>query len=447
MVQYPANPDVVVIGAGAAGIGAGIALTRARIPFIIIEAKDRIGGRAFSDTTSLGHLWDHGCHWFHSADKNVLRKIADKIGHKYRQTPRAPIAQRYVGGKWLSSPFAGDYVWDLLGAIADTGKAGRDVPASELLDARHPWHPLIHHWINLMYSVEPSEVSTLDAGYYDDTHVNLPVEGGYGALIARLGQGLPIKTGVAARSVTASKEGVAIATDGGTINAKAAIIAVPARVLEEGRLKISPSPSAQLVTALSDVPMGWYEKIAVAFDRQVFEGLKVPYADIFDPVSPDTAPLNFELHPFGRPIAVTHIAGELARSMEGEGEAAMVAFALDTLVKAFGSDLRKRVVKSATTHWSSDPFINGAYSCAKPGRADARRAFSEPIHERIFLAGEHVHLTFMATAHGAYETGIAAAHRAASVIGLTTDDPDPFWLPAKQMDMARPASYMTGSGG
>jgi len=123
----------------------------------------------------------------------------------------------------------------------------------------------------------------------------------------------------------------------------------------------------------------------------------------------------------------------------------MTGLALDTLVKAFGSDLRKHVVKATATHWSADPYINGAYSCAKPGRADARKAFAEPVHERIFLAGEHVHQTRMATAHGAYETGIAAANKAMAAAGLIPPEPDPLWLSGKQMDMGGGANYMTAN--
>jgi monoamine oxidase len=446
MIQYPSNPDLVVIGAGAAGIGAGLALARAQVPFIVLEAKERIGGRAYSDTTSLGYLWDHGCHWFHSADKNVLRSLADKLGHAYRKPPRPPLAQRYVGGEWMSNPFDGDFVWDLLGAVAQAGQNGRDSPASELLDRGHPWYPLIHHWINLMYSVEPAQVSTLDAGRYLDTHVNLPVADGYGALIAKLATGLPIKTGIVVERITVGADHVSVNTSAGYIAAKAAIVAIPARMFETGILGVSPALPSSLQQAFHDVPMGWYEKIAIAFDRPVFEGLAVPYADIFDPVSPATRPLNFELHPFGRPIAVTHIAGDLARDMERQGEPDMIGLALDTLVRAFGSDLRKRVAKAATTHWSSDPYINGAYSCAKPGRADARKSFAEPLHDRIFLAGEHVHQSAMATAHGAYESGIAAAHKALKAIGLSGAEPDPLWLPGKQMDMGGGPTYMTSQG-
>src|SRR5437867_9360293 len=123
----------------------------------------------------------------------------------------------------------------------------------------------------------------------------------------------------------------------------------------------------------------------------------------------------------------------------------MTGFALDTLVKALRSDLRKRVLKATATHWSADPHIGGAYSCAKPGRADARRAFAEPLHDRVFLAGEHVHLTKMATAHGAYETGISAAYKAMKAIGAAAPEPDPLWLPGKQMDIGTSANYMTAN--
>jgi len=416
MVQYPTNPDIVVIGAGAAGVGAGRALAKAGLPFLIIEAKDRIGGRAFSEATSLGHLWDHGCHWFHSADKNVLRGLAEEIGHKFLKKPRDGVMKAFMNGEWKAEQQHEDYVWGMLGKVAATGRAGKDVPAASLLDPAHPWYPMARHWLSLMYSAEPEEISTRDAGSYDDTGLNLAVEDGYGALIARLAEGLPIATKVAARKVTARGEGVTVETDQGTITAKAAIVAVPARMLETGKLVLA-DMQADIAQALQDVPMGYYEKVAIAFDGKVFEGFDMPYVEIFDPVAPSTHPLNFELHPFGRPIAVTHIGGRFARDMEREGEAGMIDFALSALVRAFGSDLRKRVRKATATHWSSDIFINGAYSCAKPGRGLSRRAFANPIAERIFLAGEHVHASFHATAHGAFETGIVAAAKALTAAG------------------------------
>lgn len=415
MVQ---NPDIVIVGAGAAGIGAGLALKRLGVSHLILEAKHRVGGRAYSDTSSIGHLWDHGCHWFHSADKNVLRFMAEKIGHEFRELPHAGNMQALMNGEWTGVPVEKYFVWELLAKISEAGRSGIDVAADEFLDRGHAWYPLIRHWCQMMYSMDPENISTGDAGNYSDSGVNLPVKAGYGALVEKISRQLPIRLGVEVTAVEVLPKVVRVETPSGKIEAKACIIAVPARSFENGRIRFTPHLPKRLSQAFQDVPMGWFEKVAFAFDRPVFENHENPFADIFDPVAGDTRPLNFELHPFGRPIAIVHATGSVGRELLEEGEEAMKAFALENLEKAFGHGIGKRIVASAASSWGSDPFIGGAYSCAKPGRAKARAVFSEPIHERVFLAGEHVHQHYMATARGAYETGLDAAHRARNSGGL-----------------------------
>ncbi len=428
MVQ---NPEMVVVGAGAAGIGAGLALTRLGIPHVILEAKQRVGGRAFSDTSSIGHLWDQGAHWLHSGDVNVLRFMAEKLNHRFRpENPAVTSFRSFIGGRWKVSEFATDYVWNKLEDIAQAGRDGRDVAAESILDRGHVVYPLLRHWCQLIYSKDPSELSTGDAGNYSDSHVNLPVEDGYGALVARLSQGLPIRLGVTVKSIDVAGGGVRIETSSGTVTAKACILAVPSRMMEKQRIAINPGLPAAVQQAFADVTMGYGEKVALGFDRKVFEGFEIPFADVFDPMVPDTRPLNFELHPFGRPIAVAHVGGSVARELAKAGPETMKGFAIETLVKAFGANIRQRIVASATTGWTMDEYIGGAYSGAAPGKAEARKVFSEPVHERIFLAGEHVHQHYMATAHGAYETGLDAAHKAAAALGRPVGPKDPLWLPA-----------------
>jgi monoamine oxidase len=430
MINNNSNPDVVVVGAGAAGIGAGLALTRLGVPHVILESKHRVGGRAYSEASSIGHLWDHGCHWLHSADVNVLRFMAEKIGHQFPAKEWAGKLQVFMNGKWTNSTIREDYVWTLIEKIIATGRAGEDVAAAALLDQSHQWYPMVRHWCQLLYSNDPDELSTGDAGNYSDSGVNLPVQAGYGALIEKLSSHLPVRLNTKVTSIAVMPKSVRVETSSGTIEAKTCIVAVPARVLETQKITFNPALPQHLQQAFQDVPMGWYEKVAFAFDGQVFSGFEVPFVDIFDPVAADTKPLNFELHPFGRPIAVTHFGGSVAKDMVAQGEAAMKAFALEALVKAFGSDIQKRVVASATSRWTADPMIGGAYSCAKPGLAHARKVFPQSIHDRIFLAGEHVHQHYMATCHGAYETGLEAGHKAATAAGYAPREKDPLWLPS-----------------
>ena len=398
---------------------------------LILEAKQRVGGRAYSDTSSLGHLWDHGAHWLHSGDVNIMRFMAEKLNHQFRpENPAVTSFRSFIGGQWKASEFATDYVWTKLEEIVQVGRNGRDVAAENVLDTGHAMYPLLRHWCQLMYSKDPYDLSTGDAGNYSESHINLPVEDGYGALVAHLSQGLPIKLGVTVKSIEVMGQGVRLETSSGTITAKACILAVPSRIMEKQRIAIKPGLPAALQQAFADVTMGYGEKVALGFDRKVFEGFEIPFANVFDPVAPETRPLSFELHPFGRPIAVAHVGGSVAKELVQSGPEVMKGFAIDTLVKAFGADIRQRIVASATTGWTMDEHIGGAYSGAAPGKAEARAVFSEPVHDRLFLAGEHVHRHYMATVHGAYETGLDAARKAAAALGFSVGPKDPLWLPA-----------------
>ncbi len=250
---------------------------------------------------------------------------------------------------------------------------------------------------------------------------------GYGALIARLSHGLPIRLETPAQVVRVHRGGVQVETSSGTIKASACIVAVPARMLETGRLRFEPGLPANIVEAAAEVPMGYYEKIAIGFRRPLFDEQGFNLPDGCD-IATGAAPISFELNPFGRPIAVGHVAGIPARELAEQGKAAMLAFAKDALAAAFGADIRKDITSGEVTSWTDDPWINGAYSCARPGKAHLRKNFGETIHDRVFLAGEHVHTHFMATAHGAYETGLAAAAKAARLLGHVNPVIDPLWL-------------------
>jgi len=420
------DPQVVIVGAGAAGVGAGLALKRLGVPFLIIEAKDRVGGRAFSESTSLGHLWDHGCHWFHSADQNPLRQIAERIGHGYSPQQDGLTAPMFADGRWDMQSDVRLKVWDYLERVATSG---RDVAASEFIEDGDPLKPVLRHWLKLVTSAEPEEVSSLDYGRYEDTHVNLRVRDGYGALIARLAASLPIRLNCPAGWIAQAGNRMRVETPEGIIAADAVIVTASVNVLNSGAIRFTPGLPPDFADALASVPCGTYEKMAVAVNDQTFSEFGLAGCEIVDPQGSE--PLNVEIGPFGRPIAIGHIAGHFARDMAAEDEAARIDFFIEKLAGAFGSSIRGKITARATTGWTRDPFIRGGYAAARPGKAAARDAMIEADLAPLYFAGEAFHPSANATAHGAYLSGQDAALRAARHIGCDAKTAEPLWLPAE----------------
>jgi len=420
------DPQVVIVGAGAAGVGAGLALKQLGIDFLIIEAKDRVGGRAYSESTSLGALWDHGCHWFHSADQNPLRQIAERIGHGYASQQGAVTAPMFANGRWDMESPARLKVWDYLDRVATSG---RDVPTSDFLDDGDPLNPVMRHWMKLMTSTEPEEVSALDYGRYEDTHINLRVRDGYGALIARLASPLPVRLNCPAGWIARAGSRMRVETPEGIIAADAVIVTASVNVLNSGAIRFSPALPADFAEALATVPCGFYEKMAVAVSDGTFTEFGHIGCEIVDPQGSE--PLNLEIGPFGRPIAIGHIAGHFARDMVAEGEAARIDFFIEKLSGAFGASIRDKITGAATTGWTLDPYIRGGYAAAKPGKAAARDAMIEADLAPLYFAGEAFHASANATAHGAYLSGQAAALKAAQHLGCDAQAADPLWLPAE----------------
>lgn len=409
--------DVAVIGAGAAGLAAGLELQKAGRSFIVLEARDRIGGRAFTDATTLGLPFDCGAHWLHAADRNPFTRIADRLGFAYNaQISWDDVIRLGKGGPLPEADqrAAMDYVWKVLSAVEAAGEAGRDVAFSDFMDPASRWNPLTRQLIGQITSIDPEGCSTLDAFRYDGEGGDFPVENGYGALVARHAAGLPVTLATPVTRIDWSGPQVRVESQRGTVTASTIILAVPVNVLIAGAIRFDPALPPPLVEALHDCPMGVSEKLAILLDRPI-AGYGHLYGDvIFD--DPAKRPFNLHLNPFGRPLLVAHLAGSLGAELEKLSDDEMMALALEAMVEAFGASIRQRVVRTLRTHWASDPFTRGGYSHARPGKAASRLAFAEPVGARIVLAGEHCSIPFYSTVHGAHLSGMAAAERAMGLL-------------------------------
>ena len=409
MVSLPTRPAVVVVGAGAAGIAAARELVRRGVPTLVLEARERVGGRAWTAPSGTGHPLDLGCEWLHSADRNVLARMAPDLGFTLDKS-EPPWRRRHAQIGFDDADqdaFAIEqnaFYARMERAAAAAKRTGRDRPASDLLDPRAHWNGLIDA-VSTYYNGAPlHRVSVLDFDNYLDTEQNWRVTGGYGTLIAAAAADLPIRLGCAVRGIDATGRAVRLATDTGMLETAAVIVTVPTEVLAAGAIRFDPPLDAHLAAA-AGLPLGLADKLFFKLDDA--EAFAPDTRLIGAPDRVDTG--TYTLRPRGTPLVDAYFGGEYARHLEKGGLAAFADAAQREITAAFGRDIGAKLTPIVATAWGRDPLAMGSYSHALPGHADARAALAVPVDGRIFFAGEATSPGFFSTAHGAFEEGTRAA--------------------------------------
>jgi len=404
------DPKVAIVGAGAAGLAAARTLIDAGISIQLLEAKDRIGGRAYTECKSVGIAWDHGAHWLHDQERNFFVGYASS-----KNIPIEPVSENrwlWTGQGWASDLEKRDYdaycdlVFDRIQLL---GLDTADKPVSDAQPPHFRYRTMFDSWYAALSGMEPNQSSAVDDYRYSDDTGNARVRCGYGQLLADYARGIPVSLATPVHAIDWSGEGVALETPEGTVNASAAIVTVSNNALFAETIRFSPALPAHYGDAFENIPLGGAEKVAIAFDKDVL-GLSDAHL-FFVHSSPEIA--RFQIRPFGTNIAIAYMAGRFAREIANEGGDAMSDFALSQLVGVFGNDIRKSVTGIQPTRWCTDPHIGGGYSTARPGYADARFTLSEPIAERLYFAGEAHAIDAYGTVHGAYRSGAETAKRVA----------------------------------
>ena len=412
--SLPSDVDLAIVGAGVAGLAAARTARASGLSVALLEAQDRVGGRAFTDTLDPGGdtpplPWDRGCHWLHQARENPFTAVADRLGFRYR--PDGGPTRIWLGTRWAEESelaermAAGERAEQ---AVAAAAAAGRDVAMAAAIPDLGRWSGVHRQFLRNVTGEDPSANSTLDDQRYHETGDNWPVEAGFGALIAAWAADVAVVTGTPVHRIDRHGHALGLETPHGTLRANAAILTPSTDVLLSGGLRLDPAMPDDLADALAGVPLGAANKVALAFDRDVF-GLEHATA-VHQPAAPDGC--NFQIRPFGRNMAIAHSGGPLARALEQAGPDVMTAFARDQLSAMFGSTLERHLRASATTAWGRDPWIRGGYSVCRPGRAHDRERLLHPVEERIWLAGEACSLRAFGTVGGAHASGVAAARSA-----------------------------------
>ena len=417
-LAQPANPDVVVIGAGAAGLAAAHALAAAGLSFVVIEAKGRIGGRAFTDTASFGLPFDHGCSWLHQSDRNPFTPIAEREG--FTLLPHDDAGEAIFVGDRRASKMeeeAYDAAWDgMIAAMSKLGRGGEDVPPAPHLPVALPWSHVGNSWLGpLSMGVDVEDMSALDWWNLDETAPNLMIREGYGTLVARWGADVPVRLSTPASLVRWGGQGVEVETPSGTIAARACIVTVSTGVLAAEGIRFDPPLPADKRDAIAGLPMGLLAKIPLQFDGARF-GLAEN--DWLSYAATDEKLCYFLTWPFGMELMIGWVGGrfgwELSAAVKKDGEEAAIDFAHGELRKIFGADVGKHFVRGRFTQWANDPDVRGGYAYQRPGAAGARAALASPLADRLFFAGEATASGMSMTCGGAFLSGERAAREVAS---------------------------------
>lgn len=402
--------DVVIVGAGAAGLAAGQALRQWGISYRILEARERIGGRAWTEAASLGTEFDCGCAWLHSARRNPMRALAEGHGFTLAKdmTTRFHLDGRFAGADEAQAIQA--FIGYQFHAAVKCGLLGKDVCAATVMDSHHPWTPFLDYMVAAINGVDAIDYSTGDAAAEDDTGDDWLIREGLGNLVRLAGAPLNVETACAVSTVDWTQTPVRIVSEHGQLRAKTAIITVPVGVLAAGTPCFRPPLPEWKQTALEAIPMGRSEKIAFRFDDEVFGLPANTYLNALDA----NGAFGAHIRPFGESVAIVYVGGRLARELGELRDADAAAIMLDRLQGVFGNAIADKLTASTVTGWSRDRWTRGGYSAARPGHAHRRRDLMAALGERVYFAGEATSTAAFATVHGAWLSGYDAARRVAA---------------------------------
>lgn len=426
------RPRVIVVGAGLAGLGAATALRDAGAEPMVLEARDRLGGRVHT-TRALGPPVDLGAAWIHDADGNPLTEVAEEARLATLPADYDAVALRRRDGGTVGEAQAETAAAALDAVLERVAAAADDAPPSAPLApalaaaraaerpppaARAPLDWMLGVELPLDLAADAAELSLAgaDEGETYDGGDDLLLEQGAGALVRALAAGTAVRRGVAVRRVAHDGRGVTVTTAGGErLRAEGCVVTVPLGVLQAGGVAFDPPlrPAAQ--RAVDRLGMGLLDKVLLHYPSAWWPQDAAVLGTVGAPVGRTVAAVSLrELT--GAPILSAFVGAGYARALERRGPQAAADAVLDRLTDGFGA-VAARPDGVRVTRWGADRWARGAYSYLPPGAGPEDRAALGARDGRLVLAGEHTSVTRPATMDGAWEEGRRAGRQLADALG------------------------------
>ena len=404
-----ADLDVAIVGAGAAGIAAPRKLVAAGKSVRIFEASNRIGGRCITDMSQFGVPYDLGAHWIHMPDVNPLARLSSRTG--FDVYPAPPGQKLRIGKRYAREGEMEEFLASLVRSRRAIEEASRKVDlscAQALPKDLGDWRPSVEFNLGPFgCAKDMNEISALDFSKSWERDIGAFCRQGYGALLAKLGEGLPVQLSVPVNAIDSKSRGEVILDTGkGRLSARSVIVTASTNVLLGGKIAFAPDLPKRQVDALNRLRLGSYDHIALELPGNP---LGLQRDDLVFEKATGLRTAALLANAGGTTLAYVDVAGSFGRDLAEKGPREMVAFAQDWIGNLFGADIKQAVQRSHATQWNREPWAQGAFSAAAVGGQPSRRILMEPLRERIFFAGEAAHETLWGTVGGAWESGDRAA--------------------------------------
>lgn len=377
---------VLVVGAGVAGLGAARALSDRGVEAVVLEARDRAGGRVRTERLD-GEPVDLGASWVYGTRGNPIFKLARRW--------RLPLEETDWDRLWFPGVDAGRAIEAIEEVETLYGRRGPGSVA-DAIPRRWSGDPLLEWALRTEiageFGEDPERLSLRH--WRDDEEFaggDRIFPRGFGEWVERLARGLDVRLGQVARVIRQGRDGVAVETERGRFHAERAIVTLPLGVLKAGSVSFDPPLPERKRHALDRIGVGAFEKLAMAFER--------PFWPRGTQVVGHRGAMSI-LMARGRTL-VGLVGGDSARAAVPEPP--------DEVLRALGAP---PPVACVATRWHDDPFALGSYSVVPPGgTSEDFDALAAPAG-RLHFAGEATSRAHRGTVHGAYLSGLRAAREA-----------------------------------
>lgn len=423
--------DTIVVGAGVAGLTAARLLAQEGSKVLVLEARDRVGGRVVTErdgelVADLGASWIHGItdSAVHAATETFgMRAVEFTVGSF--QPDSRPIAYYGPDATRLTDAEARRFtddiasIYDALLPVIDASDPDASyLDVTETALATTGWdadraqrvREFLQHRTEEQYGAWTGDLAAhgLDDDTVDGDEVVFP--DGYDRLPASLAEGLSIRLEHVVTAVHWSPESVEITTDRGIFTADTAVVTVPVGVLKSDEFVIEPPLPDRHALALSRLRMNAFEKVFLRFASKFWDdGV---YAIRQQGPGGEWWHSWYDLTPLhGTPTLLTFAAGPAARETHGWSSEQIAESVLDQLRRLYGESVQEPT-HVRVTDWQGDPFARGSYAFMTVGGVTSDHDdLAIPIGGVLHLAGEATWTDDPATVTAALHSGHRAAER------------------------------------